>query len=190
MRAAMRACTRGRNRLAAREDAPGAKKGANRNVRAHASVATTDTSRSASQGADPYFVEDKRPIVLFDGVCNMCNGGVNFILDWDKNQRLRFGALQSEAGRKLLERCGRSPDDISSIVLVEEKTHHLKSDAILRIAQACDMPLAVASSMMFLFPAFFRDGVYDVVANNRYSVLGIRDTCRLSDDSFADRFVQ
>lgn len=186
----MRACTRGRTRLAAREGEGGANKSAKRRARAHASVAPTDASRSMSQEADPYFAEDKRPIVLFDGVCNMCNGGVNFILDWDKNKRLRFGALQSEAGRKLLERCGRNPDDISSIVLVEEKTHHLKSDAILRIAQACDMPLAVASSMMFLFPAFFRDGVYDVVANNRYSVLGIRDSCRLSDDSFADRFVQ
>eukprot|EP00894_Picocystis_sp_ML_P003957 jgi/Pico_ML_1/54474/g4815.t1 len=186
----MRSCGRRTAGISVREAAGDPNGRPNRHVHAQASVAPAGTSSSRSQEADPYFAEDKRPIVLFDGVCNMCNGGVNFILDWDKTKRLRFGALQSEAGRNLLERCGRSPDDISSIVLVEEKEHHLKSDAILRIAQACDMPLPVASSLMFLFPAFFRDGVYDVVANNRYSVLGTRDTCRLSDDSFADRFVQ
>ena len=69
-----------------------------------------------------YFRDDSRPVILFDGVCNLCNGGVNFILDWDKQAVYRLAALQSIAGRELLRRAGRSPDDLSSIVLVGATT--------------------------------------------------------------------
>ena len=62
------------------------------------------------------FSEDKRPIILFDGVCNLCNNAVNLALDWDPNARLRFAALQSNVGRSLLQSHGREADDISSIV--------------------------------------------------------------------------
>ena len=66
----------------------------------------------------------------------MCNGGVNFMLDWDREGVYRFAALQSDAGRRLLQRCGRSPDDISSIVLVEAAGgSYTKASAVLRIAQ-------------------------------------------------------
>ncbi|KAK1281639.1 DCC family protein [Acorus calamus] len=67
-----------------------------------------------------FFRDDTRPIMLFDGVCNLCNGGVRFVRDNDRQRKIRFEALQSESGKKLLQRSGRSPDDISSVVLVEE----------------------------------------------------------------------
>ena len=64
---------------------------------------------------------DSRPVILFDGVCNLCHGGVNFVLDTDNtlDGALRFAALQSDVGKVLLERAGKKPDDISSLVLVE-----------------------------------------------------------------------
>ena len=62
-----------------------------------------------SVGAEYFAGTDKRPVILFDGVCNMCNGGVNFVLDWDKTGVYRYAALQSDAGRKLLARSGRQP---------------------------------------------------------------------------------
>ena len=65
----------------------------------------------------------------FTGVCNLCNGAVNFMLDHDTEGRFRMAALQSNAGRTLLESCGRRPDDISSIVLVEPDGHYIKSCA-------------------------------------------------------------
>ncbi|CAH9141448.1 unnamed protein product [Cuscuta epithymum] len=68
-----------------------------------------------------FFEEDTRPIMLFDGVCNLCNGGVKFVRGNDSRRRIRFEALQSEAGKKLLRRSGRAPDDISSVVLVEKE---------------------------------------------------------------------
>mmetsp|Transcript_14136 Transcript_14136/g.45095 ORF Transcript_14136/g.45095 Transcript_14136/m.45095 type:complete len:176 (+) Transcript_14136:611-1138(+) len=137
-----------------------------------------------------YFATDQRPIILFDGVCNMCNGGVNLALDWDKEGRCRFAALQSEVGKNLLVECGRGADNISSIVLVEEGAHWVKSDAVLRIGQLLEMPIPILASLAFPVPSFIRDGVYDTVADNRYSVFGYSDSCRLGDDRFADRFVQ
>ena len=131
-------------------------------------------------------------MILFDGVCNLCNGGGNFALDMDPPGKLRFAALQSTAGRALLRRAGREPDDISSIVLVEEDAAYVKSDAVLRIATYLDTnPLfPIAGTFGPVVPGFLRDVLYDVVADNRYELLGMKDECRLGDDRFDDRFVQ
>eukprot|EP00192_Tetraselmis_astigmatica_P018340 CAMPEP_0117649050 /NCGR_PEP_ID=MMETSP0804-20121206/752_1 /TAXON_ID=1074897 /ORGANISM="Tetraselmis astigmatica, Strain CCMP880" /LENGTH=227 /DNA_ID=CAMNT_0005454735 /DNA_START=36 /DNA_END=719 /DNA_ORIENTATION=+ len=136
-----------------------------------------------------YFANDSRPIILFDGVCNMCNGGVTFCLDWDKKGVVRFAALQSEVGRTLLQHCGRAPDDISSIVYVDQATCYIKSEAVLRIGQKLEMPIPLLTSLVFPLPLFFRDNVYDFVAANRYMVFGRTESCRLSDPRFEDRFV-
>ncbi|KAF6261705.1 hypothetical protein COO60DRAFT_1499844 [Scenedesmus sp. NREL 46B-D3] len=143
---------------------------------------------AAMQAVD-YFATDTRPVVLFDGVCNMCNGGVNFMLDWDKEGVYRFAALQSTPGQQLLTRCGRAPDDISSIVLVEQDRCCIKSEAVLRIATRLGMPLPLLAGLALLVPKFISDPVYDQVANNRYSVFGKSNSCRVSDAGFADRFL-
>jgi len=114
---------------------------------------------------------------------------VTFCLDWDKKGVVRFAALQSEVGRVLLQGCGRAPDDISSIVLVEKNGCFIKSEAVLRIGEKLEMPLPLLTAFAFPIPLFFRDPVYDFVAANRYSAFGQTQTCRLSDDRFADRFV-
>jgi predicted DCC family thiol-disulfide oxidoreductase YuxK len=92
-----------------------------------------------------------------------CNGGVNTALKFDKNGELRFAALQSDAGRTLLQRSGRNPDDISSIVLVEESGSFIKSEAILRIAKYLQIPFPVLAQLALPLPTFIRDGVYDQV---------------------------
>jgi hypothetical protein len=68
---------------------------------------TASTSGEEATSYDAFAGSDRRPVILFDGVCNMCNGGVNFVLDWDPAGKLRFCALQSDAGRALLQRCNR-----------------------------------------------------------------------------------
>ena len=160
-------------------------------ARAGASRWTASASSSSpSDLADALFASDKRPIVLFDGVCNLCNGGVNLALDLDPPGKLRFAALQSDAGRALLARAGRDPSDISSIVLVEEHAAYVKSDAVLRIATYLENPaLPAAAALGMVFPGALRDAVYDLVAANRYELLGLKDECRLGDDRFDDRFV-
>eukprot|EP00798_Chlamydomonas_sp_ICE-L_P016576 gene16577-22809_t len=123
-------------------------------------------------------------------LCNMCNSAVNFMLDVDPSPgNFRLASLQSEAGMRLLERSGRSPDDISSIVLVDRNGHYIRSEAVLRIARGINNPLGFLAIFGFPVPLFIRDRVYDLVADNRYSIMGKRDVCRLSDDGFAERFI-
>jgi len=137
-----------------------------------------------------FSTEENRPVVLFDGVCNLCNGGVNLAIDLDPPGKLRFAALQSDAGRALLRRAGRDPDDISSIVLVEENGAYVKSEAVLRIATYLENPaLPAAAALGMLFPGALRDVIYDLVAANRYQFLGMRDECRVGDARYDDRFV-
>jgi predicted DCC family thiol-disulfide oxidoreductase YuxK len=147
-----------------------------------------------------YFAADRRSIILYDGVCNLCNGAVDLMLKLDPKApgRFRLAALQSDAGRSLLRRSGRSADDISSIVLVEEDGFYIRSEAVRRIAAGLDatmlgplLPLLAAAARPV--PLAVRDAAYDQVANNRYSVFGRTRECRLSDRSpareFEERFV-
>jgi len=142
------------------------------------------------------FSGDQRPVILFDGVCNLCNNAVNLALDWDPKGRLRFSALQSDVGRSLLEANGRKADDISSIVLVTKEGAYTKSDAVLKITEELIplrlLPLRpVASLGRLVVPKFLRDLIYDGVADNRYQLMGKRNECRLDGDGeFEKRFVK
>lgn len=159
-----------------------------RRLRIKASAASTAARVGADIGAK-YFETDQRPVILYDGVCNLCNGAVNFMLDWDGAAVFRMAALQSDAGKQLLQRSGRAPDDISSIVLVENDASYIKSEAILRIGAKLALPISLLSYLGFPIPLLIRDFAYDQVANNRYSFLGRRDVCRLRDPRFDDRFL-
>lgn len=144
---------------------------------------------------DRVFEIDSRPIILFDGVCNMCNGAVNTAIDWDPRGKLRFSALQSNVGRALLQAHGREADDISSIVFVTPAGAYVKSDAILGISEELNplpfLPLRpFAGLAKVVVPQLLRDLIYDGVADNRYSIMGKRDECRFdADGEFDDRFV-
>ena len=133
-------------------------------------------------------------MILYDGVCNLCNGGVNFAIDMDAKASgsVRFAALQSDVGRAMLRDCGRNADDISSIVFVVSPTRaYVKSEAVLRIAEYMKPPLPTLGGFGMLFPTPLGDFVYDLVADNRYNILGMRDECRLGRDDaeFKDRFL-
>ena len=155
-----------------------------------ASSLSADDVEEPSVVVQRVFATDKRPVILFDGVCNLCNGAVNLALDWDPKGKLRFSALQSNVGRALLQANGREADDISSIVLVKQDGAYIKSDAILRITEAF-VPLKPAAVLSrYVVPRFLRDIIYDGVANNRYDIMGKQDQCRFdADGEFEDRFV-
>jgi predicted DCC family thiol-disulfide oxidoreductase YuxK len=151
--------------------------------------------------ADFVFRTDARPVILFDGVCTLCNGGVDFMLSWDRPNEargaFRFAALQSEVGRALLARAGRQPNDISSIVVVyRDGRAYVKSEAVLRIGSQVgggtllEPFFPIASTLgLSLLPKALRDVAYDAVATNRYQLFGEIDECRLADDRFDDRFI-
>ena len=165
--------------------------------------------------AELTFQDTTDPVLLFDGVCNLCNDAVIFCLDHDSRAVLRFASLQSKVGQALMIENGRDPEDRSTMVLVtatSTETHqsssskassklHIEcltgSDAVLKLAGDClgDLPVAVrvgAQASRVLVPRWFRDAVLKLVSENRH-VLGETDgpTCRLDlDGIYEKRFLE
>jgi predicted DCC family thiol-disulfide oxidoreductase YuxK len=130
----------------------------------------------------------EKATILFDGVCNLCNASVNFVIDRDPAGYFRFGALQSEEGRSLLASLSYPGNYLDSILLVENGEVFRDSDAAVRIAKH----LAGAWSMLYHFrwiPRPVRDGVYRWVARNRYRWFGRRDVCRIPTPELKARFL-
>ncbi|KAL6627340.1 hypothetical protein ACP70R_031066 [Stipagrostis hirtigluma subsp. patula] len=145
-------------------------------VAAAAGGARAEGSVKAATDAEFFQPSDTRPIMLFDGVCNLCNGGVRFVREHDPNRSIRYVPLQSESGRKLLRRSGRALDDISSVVLVEKDRSYIKSEAVLKIMEYLNLPFPQLAIFLKFVPLFLRDFAYDNVANNRYAVFGRSET--------------
>ncbi len=131
--------------------------------------------------------------ILFDGVCNLCNGFVQFLIRHDPHGRFRFAALQSEAGQTLLAAHGQphlvaalaSPD---SIVLVEDHQVYTHSAAVLRIAQHLGGIWRLAA-VGWLLPRSWRDALYRYVARNRYRWFGRQESCWLPTPELRSRFL-
>lgn len=128
------------------------------------------------------------PIILFDGVCNLCNRAVDFVIARDPRGIFRFASLQSEAAKPLLARCGMAADSLESIVLVEDDACHVRSAAALRIARRLTWPWPALYALVVL-PRPLRDAVYDWFARHRYRVFGRRQACRLPTPDLAARFL-
>lgn len=127
-------------------------------------------------------------IVLFDGVCNLCNSSVNFVIDRDPKHKFRFAALQSIEGEELLKNLGLSTTQFDSIVLLDGKNVYTQSSAALRIAKE----LSGAWPILYIFmiiPSFIRDWVYDVIAKNRYKWFGKKNACRIPTPELKERFL-
>ncbi len=129
-------------------------------------------------------------IVLFDGVCNLCNASVQFILDRDPRGHFRFASLQSEAGVKALRAHGRAPStgDPDSVVLIEGGRLYDRSDAALRIARRLDGAWPVLA-VLFVVPRFIRDAAYKFIARNRYRWFGRTEECRIPSPALRARFL-
>jgi predicted DCC family thiol-disulfide oxidoreductase YuxK len=123
-------------------------------------------------------MSESHPIVLFDGVCNLCNGAIDFIIQRDPQRRFRFASLQSRVGRELLTRHGMDPEEMSSLVLVEDGKVYLRSAGALRIAGQLRFPWNLGY-VFIAVPTPLRDVVYRWIARNRYRWFGKRDVCRL-----------
>jgi predicted DCC family thiol-disulfide oxidoreductase YuxK len=128
-------------------------------------------------------------VVLFDGVCNLCNGAVNFIIDRDPDGYFRFAPLQSDAGESLLADTGAADATLDTIVLVEDGGAYVRSTAALRIARHLTGPWPLLYAAMVV-PRPVRDAVYDWVAEHRYDWFGKRDQCRVPTPNLKDRFLE
>lgn len=127
-------------------------------------------------------------VVLFDGVCHLCNGFVDFAMARDPHGRLRFGALQSEAGQRTLREAGVDAPPLSTLVVVDGGKAYVRSDAALRALRHLRLPWPLLYAGVVV-PRPLRDAVYAFVAARRYRWFGRSDTCRLPSPEEKSRFV-
>ena len=128
------------------------------------------------------------PVILFDGICNFCNGAINFVLKQDKKGIFRFAPLQSEAGQKLLQEYNLSTKEFDSFVLIDNGKVFKKSAASLRVMNRLPWYWKEAQ-ILWIIPGFIRNAIYDFIARNRYRWFGKKDQCILPTPEMRNRFL-
>lgn len=131
---------------------------------------------------------ENNQILLFDGVCNLCNGFINFIIDRDKNHQIKFASLQSDFAAELMASRSLDPDYFDSVVLIKGSETFVKSRAALEILKTLGFPWKLFYAGIII-PEALRNVIYDWIARNRYGWFGKRDTCRVPTPELKERFL-
>ena len=131
---------------------------------------------------------NENAIILFDGVCNFCNGAINFVLKQDKKGVFRFAPLQSEAGQRLLKQYNLSTAEFDSFVLIDNGKIYKKSAASLRVMNKLPWYWKEIQ-LLRIIPVAFRDAIYDFIARNRYKWFGKKEQCMIPTPEMRKRFL-
>ncbi len=129
-----------------------------------------------------------KPVLFFDGVCNLCNSWVNFVIDRDPEARILFAPLQSEISRSLLLQFDMDADAMDTVVLLDQGRLYERSDAVLQLVGYLGGPVRLIRAGV-LVPRFLRDAVYNYIAKKRYRWFGKRDECRVPEPGLKNRFL-
>ncbi|MGG9970380.1 thiol-disulfide oxidoreductase DCC family protein [Ferruginibacter sp. SUN002] len=129
-----------------------------------------------------------QPIILFDGVCNFCNGAVNFAIKRDKKRIIKFAPLQSSAGQQLLKQYDLPTATMDSFVFIDNNTAYTQSTAAIKVCSYLSglWPLC---KVFLIVPKFIRDGLYNWIAKNRYKWFGERESCMIPTPDVRARFL-
>ncbi|MDQ3049967.1 MAG: thiol-disulfide oxidoreductase DCC family protein [Bacteroidota bacterium] len=128
-------------------------------------------------------------ILLFDGVCNLCNGMVRFVLRHERNPTIQFASLQSFTGSSYLKNSAFYKSDLTSIIFIENQKTYVKSEAAFKIAAHLKQPWSWIRWLRYL-PLPISDFFYDLIAKNRYRLFGKSDKCMVPEMKYLSRFVQ
>lgn len=128
------------------------------------------------------------PILLFDGVCNLCNSLVRFIIKRDPDAKIRFAPLQSHAGQSLLKISGLAASEIDSVVYITGDKHFIKSSAVLHLLKESGGRWRLFYGFIII-PEFIRDFFYTMIAKSRYKVFGKSETCMVPTPDIKERFL-
>ncbi len=128
-------------------------------------------------------------LILFDGVCNLCESTVRFIIRRDKNARFRFASLQSAAAKKLMSDCQYADYELSSVLMIEDGRLYRKSQAGLQIVKRLDGAWPLLYYFFFWVPQFIANPIYDFVGNRRYKWFGQKEECWIPTEDLRRRFV-
>lgn len=132
--------------------------------------------------------EVRNSLIVFDGVCNLCNGAVNFIIDRDPSSSFQFASIESSSAKKILIELKLSIDNFDSMILIQDSKPYVKSTAALRICRKLGALWPILY-VMILVPSPIRDYFYDIVAKNRYQWFGKMEKCRLPSPEIESRFL-
>lgn len=127
-------------------------------------------------------------VILFDGVCNLCNGAIQFIIKKDKKNIFKFGTLQSESGKKIIN-TNKNISNIDSVLLITNTNVFYKSTAIIKISQKLGFPYNLLI-VTILLPVKLRDKIYDIIAKNRYKWFGKKTNCLVPTPQLKKRFLE
>ena len=116
------------------------------------------------------------PVILFDGVCNLCSGSVQFIIRHDKKKLFRFASLQSPFGQAVMQQFGLPVTELNSFILLENNRIYTKSTGALRVAKELDGLYKLLYAFIAV-PPFIRNGIYNYIAKRRYQWLGKKEAC-------------
>ncbi len=131
---------------------------------------------------------DNTKIILFDGVCNLCNGFVIYIIKKDKKNKLHFAALQSTAGEILLSKFKIDKVKTDSIIFVDGENYYERSSAALHIAKHLSGAFPLLYGFIII-PKFIRDGIYNWIARNRYKWFGKKESCMIPTKELQSKFL-
>ncbi len=129
------------------------------------------------------------PVILFDGVCNLCNTAVQFVIKNDPKNIFQFASLQSEPGQALLKKHQLPVQDFNSFILIENEKLFIKSTAALKVAKQLNGPVKLLYGFIIV-PAFIRNAVYSIIAKNRYRWFGKNDSCMMPSPALQNRFLK
>ena len=131
---------------------------------------------------------EAQAIILFDGVCNLCNGAVNFVIKRDKKSIFKFATLQSEEGRKLLAAKDFTKNDLSSFILILNERLYTRSTAALKVCRYLS-GLWPAMYGFMIVPKFLRDFIYNIISKNRYQWFGKNEECMIPTPGLKAKFI-
>ncbi|WKK64718.1 thiol-disulfide oxidoreductase DCC family protein [Lutimonas zeaxanthinifaciens] len=131
----------------------------------------------------------RKPVIFFDGICNLCNGSVTFILKNESSPQFLFASLQSDAAKNILLQYNIKNIEPTSILLLSNNKVYDKSEAILEICRGLDRPWNMITVFKYL-PVSIRDGIYQFVARNRYRWFGKKDSCTMEIKKYKSRFLR
>ncbi len=131
---------------------------------------------------------NKQPIILFDGMCNLCSGGVDFVINRDPHGVFRFCPVQSETAEKLLTQHGLSDIGNDTFILIQDNRCYFRSDAALQVFQRLNGLWPLLRFLRFI-PRSIRDVFYNLIAQNRYRLFGQRHSCKRPKKEWENRFL-
>ncbi len=135
-------------------------------------------------------VPKDKQLIVFDGVCNLCNNSVLYVIKRDKKNRFLFAPLQSDIGVALINKFNIDTDKTDSILLYNPSSNTIKykSSAALHIAKNLDFPIKLMA-IFFIIPGFVRNCVYNFIAKNRYTWYGKKDACMIPTPELQAKFI-